>query len=94
MTLQAVPGIPVGLGGGRPVMSKLIAVGPDFEMAVEFSDHFWQRFCAISRGGHVAKFKPVPLRSPQSQYCSRRETEQKPFHCRLQKRTSKEQGPE
>ena len=38
-------------------MPKLIVVGPDFEMAVEFSDHFWQRFCAISRGGHVAKFK-------------------------------------
>ena len=37
-------------------MPKLIVVGPDFEVAIEFSDHR-QRFCAISRGGHLPEFK-------------------------------------
>jgi hypothetical protein len=57
MTLQAAPDIPVDLAEGCPGMPKLIVVGPDFEAAVEFSDHLWQRFCAISRGGHVPEFK-------------------------------------
>jgi hypothetical protein len=56
MTLQAAPGIPVGLAG-LPAMARLIVVGPDFEVAVELSDHLWQGFCAISRGGHVPEFK-------------------------------------
>ena len=57
MTVQVALGIPVNLAEGLPVMPKLIVVGPDCEVAVEFSDHLWQRFCAISRGGHVLEFK-------------------------------------
>ena len=56
MMVQVAPGISVNLAEGRPVMPKLIVVGPDFEVAVEFSDHR-QRFCAISRRGHVPEFK-------------------------------------
>src|ERR1700741_805571 len=56
MMLQAAPDIPVDLAEGCPGMSKLIVVGPDFEVAVKFSDHLWQRLRAISRGVHCPKF--------------------------------------
>src|SRR6516162_924232 len=57
MMLQVAPDIPVDLAEGLSGMPRLIVVGPDFEVAAEFSDHLWQRFCAISRGGHFPEFK-------------------------------------
>src|SRR5262245_4448474 len=57
MMLQAAPDIPVDLAEGCPGMPKLIVVGPDFEVAAEFSDHLCQRFSALSRRGHFPEFK-------------------------------------
>src|ERR1700730_12753270 len=55
MRLRAVPDIPVDLAEGFPRMAKLMVVGPDFDVTIEFSGHPCHRFCVIS--GYVTKFK-------------------------------------
>jgi hypothetical protein len=57
MRLQAAPDIPVDLAEGFPRMAKLMVVGPEFDVAVEFSGHPCHRFCVISLGGYVTEFK-------------------------------------
>ena len=56
MSLQATPDVPIDLAQGYSGMPEPIVVNPAFEVAVEFADQLWQRFCAVSCRGHVPEF--------------------------------------